>query len=55
MLPAHRWSGASKKPPVGGGQHANRLVSLALSSLLPSPTPIAPYRELNKYEANNGG
>lgn len=25
-----------------------------LSGLLPSPTPNAPYRELNKYEANNG-
>jgi hypothetical protein len=43
-----------KSLPLGGGQHVSRLVLLALSGLLPSPTQMAPYRELNKYEANNG-
>lgn len=53
MLPARRWSGASKKPPGEGGQHASCLDLFALFGVLPSLTQMAPgYRELNKYEAN---
>src|SRR5699024_6429661 len=53
MLPARRWSGASKKPPSEGGQHASCLDLFALFGVLPSLTQMAPgYRELNKYEAN---
>ncbi len=54
MLPARRWSGASKKPPIGGRPACVSSRSFALFGPLPSPTQIAPYRELNKYEANNG-
>jgi hypothetical protein len=56
MLAGRHWSVASKKPPGSVGGHVSSVFSsIRLTSQFSSRTPMAPYRELNKYEAYDAG